>query len=425
MRYFYTVFFYLAFPFVLLRMLWRSRQNPEYRRRFKERFGFCPHRFDKCIWVHAVSVGETIAAIPLVKALKKNYPHLPILMTTMTITGSARVKAAFGDSLFHAYIPYDLPGMVKRFLQRIHPQMVVVMETELWPNLFAACKERHIPIIIANARLSIKSMRGYKYITPLLRDVFSAVNVLAAQAQGDAERFMELGLPAEKITVTGNLKFDLEMPVDLFTNGKKLRAHLGEERLTWIAASTHQNEEEIILAAHRLVQKKFPHALLVLVPRHPERFPSVATLVEQQGFNMVRRSNKSECLPHVQVYLGDTMGELLLLYSVADVVFVAGSFVPLGGHNMLEPAALHKSILTGPHVFNFSDITQMLQAANGVTMVHDANELADQIIRFFMDADYRKKVGENAYSVVAANRGALQKQLELINNNLVIASLTL
>lgn len=414
MRHLYTVLLYLALPFILLRLLWRSRHNSEYRRRLAERFGFCPYHFEKCIWVHSVSVGETLASIPLVKALKKNYPHLPILMTTMTITGAARVKAAFGDSLFHAYIPYDLPDMVKRFLQRVNPQMVVVMETELWPNLFAACKQRHIPIVIANARLSIKSMRGYKRITPLLREMFLAIDVLAAQAQGDAERFMALGMPAGKITIAGNLKFDLELPTDLSVKSEMLHAQLGKERLIWIAASTHQNEEEIALAAHRLVQKKFPQALLILVPRHPERFSAVATLIEQQGWSIVRRGQGSVCAPQIQVYLGDTMGELLLLYSVSDVVFVAGSFAPIGGHNVLEPAALHKPIITGPHLFNFSDITQMLQAEKGMAVVQNAEELADQIVQFFADADYRKKIGENAYRVVAANRGALEKQLGLI-----------
>jgi len=414
LRYLYTLLFYLIMPFVFLRLWWRSKRIPGYRQGWAERLGYCPYRLEKSIWVHAVSVGETIAAVPLIKALLQEFPQLPLVVTNMTPTGAARVKAAFNDSVRQVYIPYDVPGAVNRFLQRINPQIAVVMETELWPNLFAGCRKRHIPIVIANARLSAKSAQGYAYILSLTRDIFTAIHSLAAQASADAERFIALGLNRKKVTVTGNLKFDLELPADLSDKSEALQNRLGKERLIWIAASTHPGEEEIILAAHHLILKKYPAALLILVPRHPDRFAAVAELAEQQMFKVIRRSSGETCSAQTEIYLGDTMGELLLLYSVAQVAFVAGSFAQVGGHNMLEPAVLQKPIITGPVLFNFAEISQMLLTAKGMVIVQNAEELAAQIGHFFADHNYRKLIGENAYQVVAANRGALQKQMGLI-----------
>jgi 3-deoxy-D-manno-octulosonic-acid transferase len=414
LRILYTLLFYLILPFVFLRLLWRSRQIPGYRQRWAERLGYCPYRLEKCIWVHAVSVGETIAAVPLIKVLLKEFPHLPLVVTNMTPTGAARVKAAFSDKVLQVYIPYDLPGAVGRFLARINPQVGVIMETELWPNLLAACAQAHIPLVIANARLSEKSAKGYASIAGLTREMFLAIHSLAAQAQADAERFIALGLTTEKITVTGNLKFDLEPPSDLLASSEVLRNQLGKERLIWVAASTHPGEEEIVLAAHRLIIAKNPTALLILVPRHPNRFPTVAGMLEQQKFNVTKRSSGHACSAQTNVYLGDTMGELLLMYAAADVAFVAGSFAQVGGHNMLEPAVLHKPVITGPILFNFAEISQLLLDAQGMFVAQNAEELAAQVERFFADSLYRNRVGENAYKVVAANRGALMKQLQLI-----------
>jgi 3-deoxy-D-manno-octulosonic-acid transferase len=412
-RYLYSFLFYLATPFIFLRLLWRSRNAPDYRKRWLERLGFCPYLFNRCIWVHAVSVGETIAAIPLIKELKKRYPDIPLLVTNMTPTGAARVKAAFGDSVMQTYIPYDLPGAVLRFLKRVNPIVAIIMETELWPNLFAICKAHDIPIMIANARLSEKSAQGYQRISLLTRNMLPAINMIAAQAPADAERFIALGMRAERVKVTGNLKFDLEIPHDLVVKSAALRQELGQDRLIWIAASTHQGEEEIVLAAHRLISEKIKNVLLILVPRHPERFDAMNTLAKQQGFQTARRSLKETCVASVNVYLSDTMGELLLMYSVADVAFVGGSFVPVGGHNMLEPAVLSKPILTGPYLFNFAEISAMLFAAEGMLKVENANQLAEAVIAFLSNADYRKKIGENAHHVVEANRGSLVKQVDL------------
>lgn len=413
MRYLYTLLFYLVMPFVFLRLWWRSKRIPGYRQGWAERLGYCPYRLEKSIWVHAVSVGETLAAVPLIKALLQEFPQLPLVVTNMTPTGAARVKAALNDSVKQVYIPYDVPAAVNRFLRRINPQIAIVMETELWPNLFAGCCKRHVPIVIANARLSSKSAQGYAYISSLTRDIFTAIHSLAAQASADAERFIALGLDRKKVTVTGNLKFDLELPVDLSDKSDALQNRLGKQRLTWIAASTHPGEEEIILAAHHFILKKYPSALLILVPRHPDRFTAVAELAAQT-FKVVRRSSGETCSLQTQIYLGDTMGELLLMYSVAQVAFVAGSFAQVGGHNMLEPAVLQKPIITGPVLFNFAEISEMLLKAQGMIIVQNAEELAAQVGDFFADNNYRKLIGENAYQVVAANRGALQKQTGLI-----------
>lgn len=416
MRYLYNILIYLALPFMFLRLLWRSRRTPEYRYRWTERLGFSPYLLEQCIWVHAVSVGETIAAVPLIKALKTQNPTIPILVTNMTPTGAARVKAAFGDSVLQAYIPYDFPDAIVRFLNRVKPKIAVVMETELWPNLFAACKKKKIPIVLTNARLSEKSAKGYEIIGSLTYEMLNAIDVLASQGYADKDRFIKLGMPEDKIHVTGNLKFDLEIPSDLITKSEMLRTQLGQDRLIWVAASTHQSEEEIMLAAHKKIREKYPTSLLILVPRHPDRFNSVAELVSSQGFNLVRRSQNTICSAETNVYLCDTMGELLLMYSVCDVALVAGSFINIGGHNMLEAAALSKPIITGPQLFNFAEISKKLISANGMITVQNADELAVSVVRFFEDKKYCQKTGENALSVVEANRGALKKQVELIGS---------
>ncbi len=371
MRYLYSFLFYLALPLVFLRLIWRSRRLPAYRQRWTERLGFYPFHFDQCLWVHAVSVGETIAAVPLINALKERYPHLPVLVTTMTPTGAARVKAAFGDTVAHAYLPYDLPGAVSRFLNSMHPKVAVIMETELWPNLLAACKKRHIPVCLANARLSAKSAATYRRIASLTREMLNNIDVIAAHGQADAQRFIELGAPVSNVVVTGNIKFDLEIPSDLMRRAEQLTDVLGKDRFIWVAASTHEGEEDVLLTAHKLLREQVPQALLILVPRHPDRFNTVAKLSEQQ-FNTVRRSSNQACTPETAVYLGDTMGEMLLMYAVCDVAFVGGSLIERGGHNILEPAVLAKPIVTGHSLFNFAEMSEKFLTADALHRVSDA-----------------------------------------------------
>lgn len=414
MRYLYTVLFYLALPFLFVRLLWRSRRAPAYRTRWAERLGYCPFELKESIWVHSVSVGETIAAIPLIKALKKRYPNLQLVITNMTPTGSARVKAAFGDSVYNAFVPYDVPVALRLFMQRIKPRVLIIMETELWPNLLAVTHEQHVPIIVTNARLSEKSAQGYRRIAGLTRGMLNVTHTVAAQAQPDAERFISLGMPSDRVVVTGNLKFDLELAPDLATKSAELRQQLGSDRPIWIAASTHPGEEEIILAAHQKILQSIPQALLILVPRHPERFDAVAELITQQGLRFVRRSQGAVCDAATQVYLSDTMGEMMMMYSVCDVAFVAGSFAMIGGHNMLEPAAVHKPVVTGPQLYNFAEISAWMIEAQGMVTVQDSDELARVMIELLSDHEKRHRMGEQAYQVVERNRGAMQKQLAVI-----------
>jgi 3-deoxy-D-manno-octulosonic-acid transferase len=414
-RYFYSFLFYLALPFVLLRLLWRSRRLPAYRERFPERFGFYPKKFDQCIWVHAVSVGEAIAAIPMIKALISRYPSLPIVVTTMTPTGAVRIKSGLGDTVTHAYIPYDLPDAMARFLTAMNPVVGIIMETELWPNMLTICHQKAIPVCLVNARLSEKSARGYQRIASLTREMLQTITVIAANGQPDADRFIALGAIKEHVTVTGNMKFDLELPANLAEARLVLREQLGRDRFIWIAASTHEGEEEIILAAHKKIRELNPQALLILVPRHPDRFDAMATLCARE-FNVIRRSQKRACSSDIAVFLGDSMGELPLMYSVVDVAFVGGSLIPRGGHNLLEPAALGKAILMGPHFFNFLEISNMFLAAKALIKITDVKTLTEQLVILMQNVNERSEMGQRALQMVNANRGVLDKQLALISS---------
>ncbi len=421
MRILYKILFYFALPLIFIRLCWKSRREPAYRQRFGERLGFYPFQLDHCIWIHAVSMGETLAAVPLIKALKTHYPNIPFLVTTMTPTGSERVKIAFGDSVKHVYLPYDFSFGVKRFLKAMRPRIGIIMETELWPTLLAECAHQHIPVCLVNARLSAKSAKGYERIQPLARQMLEDLTLIAAHGEVDAKRLMALGAKEDRTIVTGNIKFDLVLPDNLIEKSKTLRESLGENRFVWIAASTHEGEEEIVLAAHQQLREINPHALLILVPRHANRFDAIAALC-QQSFMTARRSKQEKCTEEIAVYLGDTMGELLSLYGAADVAFVGGSLIPRGGHNMLEPGALQKPIVTGPHLFNFAEISELFFSANAMVKVHDAASLSNQLIVWMKDADERLQMGERALQVVAANRGALAKQLNELNR---LLSLTL
>ncbi len=411
MRYLYTILFYIALPFLFIRLLWRSIRIPGYRKNWGERLGFCPHRFQECIWIHVVSVGETIAAQPLIKAVIQEYPDIPVLLTNMTPTGAARVKAIFGNSAFQTFIPYDLPDANARFLKRVRPKIAVIFETELWPNLFAACKKRDIPVLIMNARLSEKSAKGYQSILKVTQQMFQAISHLAAQAPQDAERFLRLGFPKDRLSVTGNIKFDLEIPA---LDAQALREALGVDRPVWIAASTHPGEEEIIFRAHQLIKEKYPQALLILAPRHPDRASAIGAIAKNHGFSFVRRSLNETCLSNTDIYLADTLGELLLMYAAADVAFVGGSLVAVGGHNLMEPAVLAKSILSGPTLFNFYQVSQLLLDGEALLIVNNSGEIAEKVLRCFSEDTFSKKLGENAFQVVMQNRGALQKQFDLI-----------
>ncbi|MCF6355847.1 MAG: lipid IV(A) 3-deoxy-D-manno-octulosonic acid transferase [Candidatus Polarisedimenticolaceae bacterium] len=416
MRHLYTFLLYSALPFVLLRLLWRSLKTPDYRKRWRERLGlFDPLGASDTLWIHAVSVGEVQAAVPLVKLLQDRYPGQAIVITTTTPTGSRRVKELFGDDLFHVYAPYDLPLIIERFIRRTRPRIVVLMETEIWPNLLVTCKRHGIPSLLANARLSRRSAKGYARLGGFARQTFGNISQVAAQAAADAERFVQLGVDPARIQVTGSIKFDARLPRSLNEQAEVIRRTWGHERPVWVAASTHEGEDELVLQAHRQIRQQLPDALLVLVPRHPERFDRVAALCQKSGFSVVRRSDQADCTAETGVFLGDSVGELPMFLAGADVAFMGGSLVKHGGHNMLEPAALGVPVVFGPHNFNFAAISELLLEADAAVMVRYADELATVVEAWLGDASERSRIGENGRWVVEQNRGALDKLAELMD----------
>jgi 3-deoxy-D-manno-octulosonic-acid transferase len=413
----YTALLYVAAPVVFALTAWRGIRDPAYRDRLGERFGLTSLRGDgSAIWVHAVSVGEVQAAAPLIRALRQRHPQRTLIVTTTTPTGAQRVRALFPDTVRHAYLPYDLPGAVNRFLDRVRPQHAIVMETEVWPNLYRACARRGIPIALASARLSEKSVRRYRRFAgvfgPALRDL-----AIGAQTQADAQRFIAIGANPSRVHVTGNIKFDIEVPAQVQADGAALRSASFAGRKVWVAGSTHAGEEDEVLEAHRRVLKLHPDALLILVPRHPNRFDQVRTWLDDSSMRFVSRSRQERVNAGIEVLFADTLGELLMLYAAADVAFVGGSLVPLiGGHNLLEPAALAKPILTGPHHANGQDIAQLLLADGAAQEVRGADDLAAAVGKLFAHPERRKEMGEKAQAVVASNRGALARAMELIDS---------
>ncbi|SDS88076.1 lipid IV(A) 3-deoxy-D-manno-octulosonic acid transferase [Pseudomonas oryzae] len=417
-RHIYTLLLHLALPLIVLRLFLRGRKAPAYRQRMSERFSFgLPPLRTGGIWVHAVSVGESIAAAPMIRALLERHPELPITVTCMTPTGSERIRALFGERVQHCYLPYDLPWAAARFLDRVRPRLAVIMETELWPNHIHQCARRGIPTVLANARLSAKSARGYARFAGLTRPMLVEMSWIAVQTAAEAERFRQLGARPECVSVTGSIKFDLSIDPELKPRAQALRASWGASaRPVWIAASTHAGEDEIVLEAHRQLLAEKSDGLLILVPRHPERFDSVHVLCQRAGFRTVRRSSSQPVTADDQVLLGDTMGELLFLYALADVAFVGGSLVPNGGHNLLEPAALGLPVLSGPHLFNFLEIAGQLRAKGALLELEDDHELALQLRQLIGSPQERQRRGSAALAVLQANQGALGRLLDGVAN---------
>ncbi|MFD1800626.1 lipid IV(A) 3-deoxy-D-manno-octulosonic acid transferase [Mixta tenebrionis] len=411
----YTTLLYLIQPLIWLRLWLRGRKAPAYRKRWAERYGFCAGKVSPGgILLHSVSVGETLAAVPLVRALRHRYPTLPITVTTMTPTGSERAQSAFGKDVHHVYLPYDLPDAVHRFLNTVDPRLVIIMETELWPNLIKALHDRQIPLVIANARLSARSAAGYKKLGKFMRRLLQRITLIAAQNEEDGARFIELGLKRSQLAITGSLKFDISVTPELAARAITLRRQWAPRRPVWIATSTHEGEESIMLEAHRRLLARFPNLLLILVPRHPERFESAREMTQKSGFSYTLRSSGEIPSGTTQVVIGDTMGELMLLYGIADLAFVGGSLVERGGHNPLEPAAHAIPVLMGPHTFNFKDICSKLKQADGLITVTDTASLVHEIANLLVDDDYRRYHGRHAVEVLHQNQGALQRLLQLL-----------
>ncbi len=466
-RILYSLLLYLLVPVVLVRLGLRGLRNPDYWRRWPERFGFIPQLPRAgAIWLHAVSVGEARAAVPLVHALLQRYPQRPILITTMTPTGSAQVRALFGDQVVHCYVPYDLPLTVHRFLERVRPSLAIIMETELWPNLFHQCRARAIPLLVANVRMSEKSMGRYLKFAALTQATLQQVSLFAVQFDTDALRLRRLGAAPERVRVTGSIKFDISMPADRAAQAQVLRLALGKDRPVWLAASTREGEEETVLAVYRDLKMRFPSLLLVLVPRHPERFAAVARLCRDAGFAIALRSAQphppgesmdgrgrarsgtgaDESMdgrgrarsgtgaegveltqglsrqtqeqfsvdPTTDILIGDTMGELVLFFGAADVAFVGGSLVPTGGHNILEACAAGVPVVFGPHMFNFAEISHLTVERGAGRQVADATELGVAVGVYLADAPLRTATGAAGRRMMEENRGALAANLDLI-----------
>jgi len=413
----YSVILYLLIPFIILRLLVLSIRNPAYRKRIRERFGFVKIQDSKSpvIWIHAVSVGEVNASKPLIEQMLQSFPQYQILVTTMTPTGAEAVRYQFDSKAVHFYIPYDLPDAVNRFIIRIKPALLVVMETEIWPNLFYACKKNNIPVVIANARMSEKSCNGYKRLAVLTGKTLSNVSFVIAQGQADANRFVSLGLDENKIKVSGSIKFDIEIPDAIRERGALLRKGLFLNRPVFIAASTHAGEEQLILSAFGKILNHHPDCLLIIAPRHPERADRIAELSEQSGFVTVRKSQGPVIDDRVVVYLLDTLGELPEYYAASDLAFVGGSLIPHGGHNMLEPACLGIPVITGPYNHNFSDISAMLRNAGAAWIVGDIEQLVNHVNSLLADKELRHSAGGKGRKLIAENRGSIHRVVEILH----------
>jgi 3-deoxy-D-manno-octulosonic-acid transferase len=415
MRHLYVLLARLVAPFAFALVLWRGLGDRAYWARLGERFGFGAVRLaESSLWVHAVSVGEVQASAALVRSLRARYPHIPLVFSTMTPTGAARAQSLFGDTVHHSYAPYDLPGSVRRFLDRVRPRLAIILETELWPTLYHECGRRGIPLVLASARVSPRSVARYRLFAGLLREALSTDVVIAAQSEADAARFRSLGADPARTHVTGNIKFDFELPPGLTADGARLRAQYGGARPVWIAGSTHAGEEDIVLDAHTSLRAGGVDALLMLVPRHPQRFEDVAANLKRRGLNFLRRSRAQSAEPAVPVVLVDTLGELMTFYAAADVAFVGGSLVPIGGHNLLEPAALGLPILSGPHTENAEGIARLLIEVGAVRTVHNAQQLTAGVAELLRDPTARLTAGQQGRATIEANRGALERLLALL-----------
>lgn len=413
----YLAAMYAAAPLVSTMLAWRGLRDRSYWSNFGERFGLGPAVARSPIWVHAVSVGEVQAASALVAALRDRYPQTPVLVTTFTPTGAARARALFRGTAEVRYLPFDLPGSVRRFLDRVRPRLAVIVETELWPSLYRQCRLRRIPLVIASARLSRRSIDRYRLLGALFKETVAGGVMVAAQGEGDAARFRALGAAAERTYVTGNLKFDFALPADIAARGKDLRAQYAPDRPLWVAGSTHGGlEEDAVLDAQRRLAASYPDALLVLAPRHPNRFEEVAAWLERQGVAFIRRSRPSRIAsPEASVLLLDSLGELLGFYAAADVAFVGGSLAPIGGHNLLEPASLGLPILTGPNNSNGEDVARLLLDCGAAEIVRDGVELGSRVAELLSDQARRIEMGNRGRAAVDRNRGALEKLMSLID----------
>lgn len=428
-RFLYNLVFTLAIPLILIRMWLRGGSNPGYRQRWAERFAL--FKFSgkpQGILVHSVSVGETLAAEPLVRSLQAAHPNLTITITTTTPTGSDQVKRLYAKDLaagriFHVYLPYDLPWLMSRFIKKVQPSICLIMETELWPNIIRSCNKQKVPVILANARLSNKSAKGYAKFAKLTQPMLQGLDLVAAQHRSDAERFIDLGLNKNQVVVTGSIKFDITVPETTRQQAQQLKQQWGKDRLVLVLASSHEGEDDLILDCYQQLLTRFPELLLVLVPRHPERFDEVAAIVLSRELKLIRRSEAKEKgnlqpSPLTQVYLADTMGEMLLSLATADIAIIGGSFIEHGGHNPLEACALSKAVVMGPSDYNFAAIAQQL-IEHGAMQQPTQEQLAICLEQLLERHAMRAEMGASGQRVVAENQGAVARLTKIISSELI------
>ena len=415
MRLLYVLIVYLLAPVVIAMEAWKALWNPEYRGRLGQRLGYVDSTPPGgCLWVHAVSVGEVQAAAALVQALRAQFPALPVVVTTVTPTGAQRARSLFGGTVRHCYLPYDLPGAVRRFLDRTQPRVAIILETEIWPTLYHALGRRGVPLVLASARVSTRSVERYRRMASLFRETLSHGILIGAQTAADAERFRRIGAAPDRVQVTGNVKFDIAIPASSVAAGREFRARCLAGRPVWIAGSTHEGEEESVLTAHARVRERHPDALLILVPRHPQRFEAVRTLLRRKGVDCAQRSSGREPAATDPVYLVDTLGELQMFYAAADVAFVAGSLVPVGGHSLLEPAVLGLPMLSGPHTQNAQDVADLFEQCGALRIVRSAEELAQRVSQWFDDPELARADGARGQRAVAQSRGAVDRLVAMV-----------
>ena len=413
MRLMYHALTYILLPFLIFFWLVKGLSNKSYLDRLAQRFGFgYPKLNSGSIWIHAVSVGEVQASVPLVNELKQHYPHKDIIITTVTPTGSLQVKNIFKGTVKTSYIPFETNFAIKNFFNSINPSVALIMETELWPNLYRECGTRGIPLILVSARISAKSLVNYKRFLPLFRDTLSHGILIAAQSQIDADRFLALGASEDRTWIMGNIKFDFNLPEGLLTKAKYHRSKIFPRRQIWIAASTHDHEEEIILEAHKKISRKIENILLILAPRHPERFVKIAQILKEDKWKYSKKSDDQNISESCQVLLIDTIGELLFFYACSDVAFVGGSLLPVGGHNLLEPAAIGLPIITGAHTFNQKEMTDRLAQVNALRIAHNANSLSSDVIFFLTNTEESKNAGQRGKLIVESNKGAIKSLMK-------------
>ena len=416
-RFFYTLLLALVAP-LLLFSLYKSKPNkPKFGKRWKEHFGITPQikSNQRPIWIHAVSVGESIAAVPLIKELKKQNSDQTIVVTTTTSTGAEQIEK-LGELVEHRYMPIDFSFAVKGFLKAVNPTHMLIIETELWPNTLNVVNKAEIPITVVNARLSEKSCNNYAKVQPLFNLLHPCLTKILCQTESDAARFECLGVDKNKLAITGSIKFDIQISDEVREKGKALRAELGANRPVWIAASTHKGEDEQVLDAHQKVLEAHPNALLIIVPRHPERFDDVFELCQQRGFDTTRRTGQAKVTESTQVYLGDTMGEMLVLIGAADICFMGGSLIgdKVGGHNVLEPAALGVPVITGPSYYNFTEIVELLSQDSICELAKDSNELAHKIAQYFLAHEPKQSVVHKNLSVLSSYTNIAQNVAQTI-----------